>query len=80
MIAQTFNGLFAPAGTPTAIVEQIANATDKAMADDKFRQTLIASGFEPNADLSPEAARRLVDDEVARWTPVIKAIGLKLGT
>ena len=29
-------------------------------------------------DVSSEKARRFVDDEIARWTPVIKAIGLKL--
>jgi hypothetical protein len=29
-------------------------------------------------DVSSEEARRFVDDEIARWTPVIKAIGLKL--
>jgi tripartite-type tricarboxylate transporter receptor subunit TctC len=79
LIAQTFCGLFAPAGTPTAIVEQISDATHTAMADGEFREKLIASGFEPYLDSSPQAARRFVDDEVVRWTPVIKAIGLRLG-
>jgi tripartite-type tricarboxylate transporter receptor subunit TctC len=78
MIAQNFIGLFAPAGTPKAIVVRISDATRKAMGDHEFRQKLIASGFEPYPDSTPEAARRLVEDEIARWTPVIKAIGLKL--
>jgi len=78
MIAQNFFGLFAPAGTPKAIIEQIAQATGRAMADDEFRQKLIASGFEPHLDSTPETARRFVDVEVSRWTPVIKTIGLKL--
>jgi tripartite-type tricarboxylate transporter receptor subunit TctC len=77
MVAQVFNGLFAPAGTSKAIVAQVADATRAAMADDEFRQRLIASGFEPYPDSSPHAARRFVDDEIVRWTPVIKAIGLK---
>ena len=38
----------------------------------------IASGFEPHIDSSPDKARRFVDGEIARWTPIIKAIGLKL--
>jgi tripartite-type tricarboxylate transporter receptor subunit TctC len=78
MIAQNFFGLFAPAGTPKAIVEQIAQATGRAMADDEFRQKLIASGFEANLDSTPETARRFVEGEIGRLAPVIKAIGLKL--
>ena len=37
MIAVNFTGLFAPRGTPKAIVEQIAAATDKVMEEDDFR-------------------------------------------
>ena len=48
------------------------------MADREFQQSYIVSGFEPFVDSSPEQARRFVDREIARWTPVIKAIGLKL--
>jgi tripartite-type tricarboxylate transporter receptor subunit TctC len=79
LIAQNICGLFAPPATPKPIIAQISAATHAAMADDEFRQKLIVSGFEPYLDSSPEAARRCVDDEVVRWAPVIKAIGLKLG-
>jgi tripartite-type tricarboxylate transporter receptor subunit TctC len=78
MIAQNFFALFAPAATPKAVIAQVAEATRAAMAEDEFRKKLIASGFEPYHDLSPEAARRFVEEEVSRWTPVIKSIGLKL--
>jgi len=74
MIAQSFFGLFAPAGTPNAIIAQISDATRTAMADHEIREKLIASGFEPEPDSSPEAARHFVDDEVARWTPIIKSV------
>jgi hypothetical protein len=36
------------------------------------------SGIEPDLDASPQKAQRLLEDEIARWTPVINAIGLKL--
>jgi len=78
MVSQNFIGLFAPVRTPGAIVERIAQATRNAMADRDFQQAFIASGFEPYADSSPEKAKRFVEDEIARWTPIIKAIGLKL--
>jgi tripartite-type tricarboxylate transporter receptor subunit TctC len=29
-------------------------------------------------DSNPDKAKRFVEDEIARWTPIIKAIGLKL--
>ena len=78
MIAQNFTALFAPAHTPAAIVEQIARATRAAMSDPEFRRQLVASGFEPETDSSPEKARAFVREEIARWTPVVKSIALKL--
>lgn len=77
LVSHNFSGLFAPAGTPKSIVAQISHATRSAKADDQFRQKLVSSGFEPYPDSSPEAARRLLEEEIARWTPVIKAVGLK---
>jgi tripartite-type tricarboxylate transporter receptor subunit TctC len=78
MISQNFVGLYAPAKTPKEIVEQIARATQTAMADKEFQQKLITSGFEVSQDTTPEKARRFLEDEHARWRPIIQAIGLKL--
>jgi hypothetical protein len=39
---------------------------------------MIASGFEPILDSGPEAALRLVQEELARWTPIMKAAGMTL--
>jgi tripartite-type tricarboxylate transporter receptor subunit TctC len=78
MISQNFIGLFAPARTPRAIIEQVAQATHAVMGDELFLRSLVASGFEPYPDSSPEKTRAFVDDEIARWTPIIKSLGLKL--
>jgi tripartite-type tricarboxylate transporter receptor subunit TctC len=78
MIAQNFIGLFAPAKTPPAIVEQLAQATGDAMADKQFKEAFIAAGFDPFPDSTPDRTRTFVAGEIARWSPVIKAIGLKL--
>ena len=75
IIAEAFYGLFAPAGTPTAIVAQVSDATRTAMGDDGFREKLIALGFEPYPDASPAAARRFVQGEIVRWRPVIRRSG-----
>jgi tripartite-type tricarboxylate transporter receptor subunit TctC len=76
--SQQFIGLFAPKGTPKAIVEQISQATRTAMADRALQQMFTSSGFDPDLDSTPEKTRRLVEAEIATWTPIIKAIGLKL--
>jgi len=78
MVAVNFAGLFAPAGTPKAIVDQIAAATATAMADGEMRRSLFDQGMEPVMNSTPEKTRRFIEDEIARWTPVVRAIGLKL--
>jgi len=78
LVAQQFIGLFAPRATPKAIIEQIAGATHKALADRDLQQLFASSGFDTALDTGPEQTRRLVADEIARWTPLIKSIGLKL--
>ena len=78
MIAVNFTGLFAPRGTPKPIIEQIAGATDTVMEDDNFRTTLIESGLEPYRHSTPDKTRQFVEQDIARWTPVFRSIGMKL--
>lgn len=77
MIAQLFTGVFAPDGTPKAVVERVSQVTRKALADKGFQQKLIASGFEPVLDSSPAKAQRFVDEERMELMPLIKATGFK---
>ena len=78
MISQQSIGLLAPAGTATSIVEQISRATRTALAEPTYRQMLIESGFEPDSDSTPEKFRRLLEEDIERWAPTVKAMGLKL--
>jgi len=78
LIAQLFSGLFAPAGTPTSVVERISQVTRKALADEAFQKTLTQSGSEPVLDSSPVKAQRLLDQEHARILPVIRATDFRL--
>ena len=71
-------GLLAPAGTPKPIIEQIAQATRTALAEQSYQQTLIEAGFEPTLDSNPEKFRRSLAADVALWTPVVKGLGLKI--
>jgi tripartite-type tricarboxylate transporter receptor subunit TctC len=78
MIAQLFSGIFAPAGTPAAVVERVSQASRKTLSDPAFQKALVESGSEPVHDSSPAAAQRLLEQERQRLLPVIKAIEFKL--
>jgi tripartite-type tricarboxylate transporter receptor subunit TctC len=78
LIASGFIGLFAPAGTPAPIVEQVSKASALALTDPDMQRLIVASGFEPEAEPTPARTKRFLADELARWTPVIRSIGLKL--
>jgi tripartite-type tricarboxylate transporter receptor subunit TctC len=78
MVAANFNGLFAPAALPRPILDQLATVTAALVRDPEFQQRLVTSGFEPILDSGPEAAQKLVADELLRWTPIMKATDFKL--
>jgi tripartite-type tricarboxylate transporter receptor subunit TctC len=78
MVAGNLNGLFAPANVPKAIIDQIAEATRKVLADEEFQKVLVTSGFEPILDSGPEATRQFITDELKRWTPIMQATGFKM--
>jgi len=78
MVAANFNGLFAPAGLAEPIVDQLASATRKLMADEAFDKLLVESGFEPTSQSGPQEARQLVAEELRRWTPIMQATNFKM--
>lgn len=78
LVAQQVLGIFAPAGTSPAIIVQIAKANHAAMADEIYTQSLVDAAVIPLVDWTPETFNRFMADEVARWTPLVKAIGVRL--
>src|SRR5262249_24963734 len=78
MIFDNFTALFAPAGTPQAIVDRLAQVTRDVMTDAEFREKLMTSGFEPHLDSTPESARRFVEEQILRWTATVRDLKLKL--
>jgi tripartite-type tricarboxylate transporter receptor subunit TctC len=73
MVAQTTFGVFAPAGTPRPILERINAVTQEAMAEPQFQNELFRLGFEPVLDVGPDKAAGVFQEELARWTPILKA-------
>ena len=50
----------------------------KRMADKEFQKKLIKAGFEPVTDSGPEQTAKFVQEELVRWTPLLKAAGIKM--
>jgi tripartite-type tricarboxylate transporter receptor subunit TctC len=71
-------GLLAPGGTPIGMIEQIAQATRAAVTEPTYKQKLIDAGIEPILDSNPGEFRRSLAEDVALWTPVVTALGIKV--
>lgn len=71
-------GLFAPAGTPPKVIEQINAPLRKIFAGPTFRQRYLdPQGFSPVAS-SPEAFSRHLKSEAQKWGKVVRDAGVKL--
>ncbi|WP_354681878.1 tripartite tricarboxylate transporter substrate binding protein [Cupriavidus necator] len=71
-----WNGLFAPAGTPQAIVDRLSALTREVLNSPEVSQRLAAIGAEP-AGSRPEDFRKFVESETAKWAKVIKQGGIR---
>jgi tripartite-type tricarboxylate transporter receptor subunit TctC len=72
---QTWNGLFAPKGTPKLVLDKLTDALDKALDDETTRNRIFELGSEIPLKTERGQAQlaALVKSEIARWTPIIKA-------
>jgi tripartite-type tricarboxylate transporter receptor subunit TctC len=65
-------GFFAPAGTPAAVVEELAADIQRACADPALATTFAAMAIRPHAGSAAQMAERVAREAVA-WQPVIRA-------
>jgi len=75
--AYTFNLILGPAGTPKEVVDTIDQASRKLMADKDMIKFLEDIAAVPTADTSPQRTAKFINDEIAKWAPVIKAANVK---
>jgi tripartite-type tricarboxylate transporter receptor subunit TctC len=75
-----WHGIWAPKGTPPAIIAKLNGAIVEAAADPAARQKLADLGQEilPREQQTPEALRAHHRAEIEKWWPVIKAAGIKV--
>ncbi len=70
-------GILAPAGTPTAIVDQLSKALAEVANEEKVRKQLNESGYEIVGS-TPEAFGKHIDTELVRWGKAVKDSGAKI--
>lgn len=70
-------GLFAPAGTPKAIVSQLQSDVAKALESADVRDKLAEIGSDPYRS-APEQFGELIRTELPKWAKVVKDAGVTL--
>ncbi len=75
--AGSWYGLFAPAGTPPAIVEKINAETQRIFADPAFRDRVLAPSFIYSIASSPEQFAARIQSDSAKWGKLIREANIK---
>jgi tripartite-type tricarboxylate transporter receptor subunit TctC len=74
----TWHMVFAPAGTPAPVVEQINAVFNKAAAQENVQRRLTDLTMLVRSDTTPETARRWLADEITKWETIIQEAGIKV--
>ena len=72
-----WHGMYAPKGTPKAVVDKINAALRVALKDPEFvkREEALGAVIVSDARLDGAEHKKFVESEINRWGPVIKAAG-----
>jgi tripartite-type tricarboxylate transporter receptor subunit TctC len=68
---ETWIGVFAPVGTPAAIVEQLHREVNRVFASPEARERLAKLSYDPMPDTPEQFSRRIAAD-TARWAKIVK--------
>jgi tripartite-type tricarboxylate transporter receptor subunit TctC len=74
--ADTWTGVLAPKGTPPAIVNRLHAEVVKMVKDTDMKERLLGLGADPVGN-TPEQFRTLIQNEINKWTRVIRTVGIK---
>jgi tripartite-type tricarboxylate transporter receptor subunit TctC len=72
----TWIGMFAPAGTPSPVVQKLNESVNRAIQSADFRERLAASAFDPLGGSQQQFADYF-KAEIAKWAKVVRDTGAK---
>ncbi|MDT4883077.1 Tripartite tricarboxylate transporter family receptor [compost metagenome] len=75
-VADSWYGLYAPAGTPADVIARLNAAAKKAVQTDAFRKRVESEGLVIHGG-SPQDFDRYAKGEEARWRKVVKENNIK---
>lgn len=75
--ASSWFGLLGPANLPPEIANRIQQEVAKALASPAMKEKLLAQGAIPSGN-TPAQFAQLIDAELRKWQPVVKASGAKV--
>ncbi len=77
MEVSIWHGLYAPKGTSAEIVDRLSKSLQIALKDENVAARFAELGTAPSTqeDATPAALKAKVENEIARWKPVIEAAG-----
>ena len=75
-VSVSWTGLLAPARTPREIVDRLNAQINAGVASPEFTAALARLGNEPLGG-TPQDFANLIKADIAKWAPVVKALGLK---
>lgn len=76
-VYETWFGLFAPAGTPKAVITRLNQATVKALGMKDARDILFSQGVEAESS-TPEALGKTLREDTGTWAKIIKSAGIPI--
>jgi len=75
--AYSWYGVYAPAGTPTHIVERFATAIDQALGDPAISRRLEEMGTPGMRGWTPQRFAEFLKSEIDLWVPLTRASGAR---
>jgi len=73
----SWNGAFAPRGTPRPVVNRVHSLIQSALADAEVKRLYAAQGLVPLGSASPEEFARFVKADYVRIAKLVKVAGIK---
>jgi tripartite-type tricarboxylate transporter receptor subunit TctC len=76
---RVWHGVYAPKGTPPAVINKLNAALRVGLQDDMVKQRLadLSSEIVPMDKVTPEALQQHLESEVAKWGAVIREAGIQ---